>query len=356
MPSRLLSPTDLDHLMKGASVLGTGGGGSYTRARAIVSELAHRRLQLTPLAELPPEALGVTAFIAGGGLTHDDVERLTALAEVTPALGAARALEAALGRPIGFVYAAEIGPQNTLEPARLAALLGVPLVDGDCAGRSVPELNLFTLALAGIPMPPFSVATFQGDALVVTTVAQPERAEAMVRALASASGGIVCVTGFPVTAKVLRGALIPGTLSRAMQLGSHTGPGRHPAQALAAATPGGRLAFRGRVAAAAIRKEGGFFRGTVDLEGTDGFQGRRYRLGVQNEFMWSWEDDRLDIQCPDLICVVDWDSGTGKLTYGNGFEQSVEVGDEVAVLRFPCPDIWDSPEGRARFPQPPAVP
>ncbi|HJV22256.1 MAG TPA: DUF917 domain-containing protein [Holophagaceae bacterium] len=344
----------LNCLLKGASVLGTGGGGSYSRGRAIVEEIVSegRSVELIDPDRLPPEALGISTAMAGGGLTHAEVERLEALATEPPAVPAARALAAYLGRPIGFVFPLEVGPQNTLEAIRLAAHLGVPVADGDCAGRAVPELDQTTLALFDIPLAPFVGATFQGDLALFTRVADAARGEALCRAMATCSGGLLCLTGFPATGARMREALIPRTLSRCLELGALLGPGRQPAEALAA-KGGGRVAFQGRVTRTETRLEGGFFRGHLDLEGTGAFAGERYRVGIQNEFMWAWRNGALDIRCPDLICVVDSDSGLGKVTYGHGFENALEGGEALSVLHLPCAEVWDSPRGRGFFPAPP---
>ncbi|MBI3129943.1 MAG: DUF917 domain-containing protein [Acidobacteria bacterium] len=344
----------LKQLLRGASVLGTGGGGSYSRGRAIVEDLVAegRPVDLIDPDQLPADALGISTAMAGGGLTNAEVERLEALAPEPPSVPAAKALAAYLKRPIGFVYPLELGPQNTLEAIRLAAHLGVPVVDGDCAGRAVPELDQTTLALFDIPLAPFVGATFQGDLVLATRVANAARGEALCRALATCSGGLVCLTGFPATGARMREALIPRTLSRCLELGALLGPGTRPAGILAA-KGGGRVAFEGIVTLAETRLEGGFFRGHVELEGTGAFAGERYRVGLQNEFMWAWRNGALDIQCPDLICVVDSDSGLGKVTYGHGFENALAVGQALSVLHLPCAEVWNTPRGRALFPAPP---
>jgi DUF917 family protein len=288
----------------------------------------------------------------GGGLTNEAVEALEALSPAPPAVAAARTLEAFLGQPIAFVFAAELGPQNTLEAARLAAHLDVPLVDGDCAGRAVPELHQTTLSLLGIPLTPFVLATFQGDVALVARVADDLRAEALCRALASASGGLVSLTGFPVSGARMGEALIAGTLGTCMDLGACIGADRFPAETLARRL-GARVAFRGRVVHCDVQLSGGFFRGAVNLEGLGPFAGSRYRVGIQNEFMWAWRDGVLDAQCPDLLCVVDSHSGIGKVTYGHGFENALVLGEDLTVLHAPCAPPWRGVEGRRRFPDPP---
>lgn len=356
-PARSLGPQDLHRLVLGASVLGTGGGGSFSRGRAMVEDLDRKGLrpQLLDPSDLPPDALGISTAMLGGGLTHEDVERLEGRSPEPPSVPAARALAAHLGRPIDFVFPVELGPQNTLEAVRLAAYLGVPVLDGDCAGRAVPEMHQTTLSLFDIPLTPFVVATFQGDLAILAQVADAARTEALCRALATASGGLVCVTGFPVEGRRMQQALIPGTLSRCMDIGSRLGPGRRPAKALAALCEG-RVAFQGRVQAFEVACRGSFFRGFLDLEGCGPFAGARYRVGIQNEFMWAWRDGVLDIPGPDLVCVLDTDSGIGKVTYGHGFENAIELEEDLTVLHLPCATVWGSEAGRASFPSPPDTP
>jgi hypothetical protein len=210
-----------------------------------------------------------------------------------------------------------------------------------------------TLSLFNIPLTPFVVTTFQGDVLVVPKVVSDARSEAICRALAASSGGVIAVTGFPAEGRRLKEALLPGTLSTCMAIGEHLGPGRQPGERLAAQFQG-RVAFRGRVSGFRVNAAGGFFRGFLDLEGAGPFAGGRYRVGFQNEFLWSWRDGVLDIQCPDLVCVLDTDSGIGKVTYGHGFENSIEPDQDLTVLHLPGAELWRRGSGPSPFPTAPS--
>lgn len=351
--TRRLGEVELTHLIRGASILGTGGGGSFSIARALVADLSARGMtvELSTLDRLRPDALGLSTAILGGGLTHAELEGMGMLSEDPASCRGAKALASYLVRPVDFVFAAELGPQNTMEAIRLAAFLGVPVVDGDCAGRAMPEMQQSTLPLCGIPLTPFTVTTFQGDAAIFTHAASDARIETLCRALAVASGGVVCLTGFPAEARRLRLALIPGTLGVCMEIGR---AGRVSPSVLAGMLKG-RLAFQGRVLGLDVRCEGGFFRGDLALAGTGAFGGQSYRIGIQNEFLWSWKDGSLDVQCPDLICVINSETGLGKVTYGHGFENAIEMGEALTVLHVPCAEVWRTERGRILFPPPPSI-
>ena len=356
MSPRLLLPEDLHRLMLGASVLGTGGGGSFSLARAMVEDLDARGMKpkLLGVDALEPGSLGVSTAILGGGLTHEDLEGMGMISDEPASVKGAEALSQYLGRPIDFVFPLEIGPQNTMEAVRLAAFLGVPVVDGDCAGRSVPELNQTTLSLFQVPLTPYVIVTFPGDLVIIPQVGNPTRNETLCRAIAASSGGVLSLTGFPAEGTLMQKVLIPGTLSMAMEIGKHLGPGRFPGESLSAGF-NGRLAFRGRVRRFEMDPSGAFFRGWVTLDGIGAFSGNSYLIGFQNEYLWSWKNGAKDIQCPDLICVLDSESGVGKVTYGHGFENAIEVGDDLTVLHLPCAEVWRSEHGCAQFPMPPSI-
>ena len=350
-----LDGDQLYQLLLGSSVLGTGGGGSFSLGRAMVDDLAARGLivALLDINDLAPDALGVSTVILGGGLTHEELEKMGMISDEPASVAGARELSRYLGRPIDFVFPIEIGPQNTLEAVRLAAFLGVPLVNGDCAGRAVPEMQQTTLSLHRIPLTPYVVTTFQGDTVILPRVSNDARNEALCRALARTSGGVICVTGFPVEGRRLKEALIPDTLSRCQEIGAYLSQGAYAPNRLAEIL-GARVAFQGKADRFEMSAEGGFFQGFLHLEGIGAFAGSRYRIGIQNEFMWAWKNGEIDIQCPDLICVVDATTGIGKVTYGHGFENSLEEGQVLDVLHVPCAEAWRSETGRAAFPPPPA--
>lgn len=150
-------------------------------------------------------------------------------------------------------------------------------------------------------------------------------------------------------------ALIPGTLTLCLEMGRLCGTGGDPAAGLAALGKG-RVAFRGKAESLDVGSHGGFFKGRLSLRGTGPYEGEVYRIGIQNEFMWSWRDEELDISCPDLVCVVNTDSGLGKVTYGHDFENAIQIGEDLTVLHLPCDPMWRSREAEGVFPAPgPAV-
>ena len=86
----------------------------------------------------------------------------------------------------------------------------------------------------------------------------------------------------------------------------------------------GKLRFTGKVQSFEHEKRAAFFWGTIHLEGTGSFAGRRYKISYKNENLVSWHNDALDVTCPDSIMVVDSKSGKGLLNQPSFFSVGVQ--------------------------------
>ena len=107
-----------------------------------------------PVRLIGPEALpdGARVVALGGvGAPTASLELLPSLED--PAI-AVRAFERELDVTVDALVSFEVGGGNSLVPIQAAALLDLPLIDGDGMGRALPEAQMMTFALAGIPPRP----------------------------------------------------------------------------------------------------------------------------------------------------------------------------------------------------------
>lgn len=93
------------------------------------------------------------------------------------------------------------------------------VIDGDPAGRAVPEIIHSSYAIAGLPSGPIFAANALGETMTLENVKDDQRAEEVMRALAQISHSDVAVIDHVLSAKTLRSAILPGTLSYARRLG-----------------------------------------------------------------------------------------------------------------------------------------
>jgi len=326
--------SDVDDIARGAGILGTGGGGDPYLGK-LLAEAAitrHGPVTVVTIEEVPPDAVVVPVAMLGAPTVSQEK-----LPNGTETLTALRALEDATGVAATHVVPIEIGGMNSLIPLALAAETGLPVVDGDAMGRAFPEAQMVLPTLAGIPTSPMAVADDKGNTMVLRT-ASNLWAERIARAACVATGCSVFTADTMMTGAQLPDGLVAGTITLAQRLGAavRTARAAHtdPADAVAALVEGVRLAT-GKVVDVHRATTGGFARGTATIAGT----GTELRLSFQNEYLLAERDGDPVATTPDLICVLETDTGEPVTT------ETMRYGNRVTVLGIPTDPRWTTPAG-----------
>lgn len=329
-----LGADDVRPLALGCAVLGTGGGGhTYEAELQVLQALhAHGDVELVGLESLPGE--GVVMPLGHIGAPTVSMEKLDSGEE---AQHVRLRVEAELGRPVVAVMASEIGGANGVLPVAWAATLGLPLVDADAMGRAFPEVQMVSMHVAGLH-PDLVVLCDVVGSVVSIRPRSGEWAERIARNVTVAFGGTSLMADFVMPAERARGAVIEGSVSRALAIGRAMLAGEDPVSALAAEVSAIHL-IDGKVVDVDRRTTGGFVRGSVVVEGTGEDVGRVVRLEIQNENLAAFEDGEVRACVPDLITIVDAIAGTAVAT------ELLRYGQRVAVLAFPCDPLWRTPRG-----------
>ena len=344
---KTLKGRDLEDLIRGCAILGTGGGGSPHNGLALIKHdwEAKREFKLISLEEIPDDALIASPYMCGS-VTPDAPTNNKSKQIGIESLWAFEALEKYLGQEFFAAIPTEIGGGNTAVALVAAARRGIPILDADPAGRSVPELQHTTFYIQGIPIDPLAVTTTNGDTIILKKVANDSRAEVIVRAIAVASDNRAGVADHPMMGRDLKRAVVPMTLSKALAIGKAVrearASGGDPVEA-AVTTGKGYFLFKGTVTQAPWAVKDGFTIGELIIAGKDNYLGHQYRIWYKNEHIISWFDSDPDVTVPDLICVLDPKTGEA-ITNPNCKE-----GMEVAVIGYPAPEIWRSSRGLGLF-------
>jgi len=344
---RELSRGELLDFIYGSDIYGTGGGGSRGWALSQLREAEGCRFRLVAVEEVPEDAVVACPYGVGGGVREEVRRRFSALPRLSrgevASLGV-EALEGALGRRLYGFVAGELGAGNTFLAMYMAALTGRYIVDGDAVGRSVPEVGHSTFNICGVGITPYVVVSPFGDVMIVTRVLDDSRAEDIDRYMAVASGGGVTVIDHPLEGRSLKGSIVEGTISKGVEVGRalrEAGEsGRDPLEAVEEAA-GGRLIFQGVVESFQREGRGGFLWGETLLRGVGDYAHRRMRIWFKNENLISWLDDQPYVTCPDLITLLDPQTGYALSNFGD----DIRPGRGVAVLAIEAPEIWRTPRG-----------
>jgi uncharacterized protein len=330
---RLLTEQELRDVAVGAAILGTGGGGNPYVGR-LLAEQAIRRygpVEVAGVEEVPDDAFA--AFSAMMGAPTVMIEKIPRGDELERAF---HALQERLGRPLSHVVPAEVGGINSMLPIAAAATLRLPLVDGDGMGRAFPEIQMCTPTVYGISATPMALADEKGNAVVIDTV-DNHWTERLSRSITVDFGCTALIALYPLTGAQARESLIPATLSLAERLGQIVRRSEG-IDGVLAELRGVRL-FDGKVADVERRTVGGFARGGARLEGLDADAGSTLTLRFQNEHLIAVRDEEVVATVPDLIIVLDADTGEPITT------EELRYGFRVAVVAAPCDERWRTPAG-----------
>ena len=220
------------------------------------------------------------------------------------------------------------------------------VVDADPAGRAVPEITHSTYYLEGLPASPIMAVNEFGEKFVLEHIADDKRAETLVRALSQVSRNDIAVIDHALPMATLKTALIKGTISKAMHLGQTWREAVHApvSVAEAVATAGdGCVCFKGCIEEANYKTADGFTLGSILIAGNDAFGEQSFRIEVKNENLVGWLNDDVHVTTPDLICLIDNDTGQ---PVNN---PNVTTGQAVSVVLLPAPLAFQTKKGLAAF-------
>ena len=338
---RLLSRDELEPLATGAWILGAGGGGNPYLALLNLQRLYD---QGTRVSLLDPKELAdddPVAIVSSIGAPLVGRERLSDPRFATKPL---LALQAHLGCAFRAVMSVEVGGTNALQPLMVAAMTGLPVVDADSMGRAFPEGHMMSFAIAGLPALPLAMADIRDTEVIIPRAADPQWMSRIARKVLGEMGAVSATCRAPRTgAEIKRHGILYST-SKAIRIGRTVHEARRrrddPIAALVE-TEKGAVLFRGKVQDIERRTTDSFLRGRARLLGLDGDRGAALALEFQNEFAAVWRDGAVVATTPDIICVMDSESGEAIGT------EMIRYGQRVTVIVLPVPDFFLTPQGLA---------
>ena len=346
-----LSYIDIIDILKGATVLGAGGGGDLEEGKSLIRQAldAGKTFQLASVDEVPDDALVCTPYLLGAisPLSAEQEQLYDGLTrhQQHPLLLAYERFQQHLGKTFYATTACELGGSNTAVPFFCAAMNDHCVIDADPAGRAVPEITHSTYYFAGLPASPIFAANEFGETFVLDNVVDDQRAETLVRALCQVSRNDISVIDHALPMRVLRDVLIHGTISKSMQLGRllRESPDPRELPEKIADNAGGHVAFSGVVKTACYNTVDGFTKGTIEIDGDGEYVEHRFRVLVKNENLAGWLDDSVHVTIPDLICLFDSASGQPIAN------PHVVAGQAVTVVLLPAPIAFTSSKALSVF-------
>lgn len=345
--SWILGLEQLKDLARGAAILGTGGGGDPFIGRLLVERAMREH---GPVTVLDPQELDDDAFViptAQMGAPTVIVEKIPRGTEPETAL---KALEHHLGRNASATMPIECGGINSMIPLLVAARTGLPVVDGDGMGRAFPELQMETFSVYGVPGSPMAIAGESGETVLIDTGTDNRQMEWLARGITIRLGGVAHIAEYPMTGEQVKRTAVPRTLTLGLRLGQAVRDARQsnsdPIDALRAALAPTlysslRVLFRGKVVDVERRTIEGFARGQAKFVSFVGDS--QMEIQFQNENLVARVDGTVLCVVPDLICVLEAETGEPITTEG------LRYGQRVSVVGISTPNMMRTPEALKVF-------
>jgi DUF917 family protein len=332
---RQLTLDDIDNLVLGATLLGTGGGGDPYIARLMVRQAIedHGPITVVEPHELDPDGLVLTTAIIGAPTVI--LEKIPAGTEFA---GGVKALASYLGKEPVAMMPIEVGGMNTIIPLATAAELGLPVIDADTMRRAFPQIEMTVFTLAGIGASPMSVADEKGNMVVFETTTN-QVAEKLARSTVIQLGLANAISCYPSTVAQVAKYGIQGSMTYCIELGRllyAVQRGEEGAYDAFLDFAHGKNFFTGKVIDIDRRTTDGFAKGTVVLEHLDD-PSRTMRIEIQNENLIAFEDGEPVITVPDLICLLDHENAQPITT------ETLAYGQRLDVIGLPCAPEWHQP-------------
>ncbi len=269
---KTLTYQELLDLVDGAAIFSAGGGGSLEEGYKIADMLASQGFTVKLASPLEvPENAKVVNFAYVGATTAIDYDSNAAVKTL-------KTLEEYANFSTYATIAVELGGFNTLVAVDVAARIGIPVVDADGAGRSVPEVHLKVYTIDDIPLTPMAVADVHAEnVVIVKETANSKSAERIARVLAAEWNQMAYTARRILTDMQVKTSPVQNTLSMSMRIGKLLRTTIEPIKAILKETRGTKL-FEGIVESVERKTEKGFTFIEAKLSGKDDFAGAKISI------------------------------------------------------------------------------
>jgi len=334
----ILDKNDVDALLIGLGIYGTGGGGDPEWGRKIIeNDFSKGRVYEI----VDPEDVEDDAFVCSGGImgsvkaleymSYDEI--VESWEKEFILMKAFKEMEKIKGRKIDYIIPFEAGGLNTPVIMTLAARMGIPVINADAVGRSAPETQMTSFVGYGISLNPMPLVDHKGNTIVVMSANELTYADEIGRFVVTKGGGMGGNAHYAMSGAELKKSCIPGAISNSIRVGKlileAQRKGIDPVDEFVEKENGLKL-FEGVVTEVVGEDKGGFYLTNVTLDGTKDYTNKKAKLVIKNEVMAAWVDGKIKSIFPDLVCMLYTESGIGVMS------SDIKQGMKISLVGFPC--------------------
>jgi len=331
-----ISQNDIDALLIGLAIYGTGGGGDPEWGRIVLeNDFAHGRV----CELIDPEDVEDDAFVCCGGimgsvkslenLSYKDV--VDAWEDDFVLLKAFRMMEELKGRKLDYIIPFEVGGINTPVIMSLAARMNIPMINGDALGRSAPETQMTSFIGHGVSLTPMPLVDHLGNAVIVMDANENTYADEVGRFVVTKGGALGGNAHYAMSGTQVKQACVPNTITSALEIGKTVlaAQDNDPVGAFTKHVDG-KLLFTGQITEVVGEDKGGFYLTNVKIKGDGDRAGQQARIVVKNESMVLWVNEEIKVIFPDNAYMLYTKTGEGIMSV------DLKPGVDMSVVGAPC--------------------
>lgn len=337
--SRILRKQDFIEMCTGAVLRSDGGDYPLEVALAEIDRIDAENpieIELVSVDEMDESLYAVCVGKLGpisttADICHDSRDGIVALRKM-------QQIMEAQGKKIGYMYTLEHDCIQLPYFLKVATEAGLPLLDADACGRSVPTVGNILTCVYGLPASPFVYASIYGESVVIETPdpLDTKTIELIGRSIVVGYDNILigyCMP--PITKAQCKECLVEGSPSSLQATGraliEAKATGADPAEAVLNVFEG-KLICRGTITALELECRDGFDFGKTIISTPEG---ETFTLLVQNEVLAVQNGaGELILTAPDSVGMISVERGEG-ITNGE-----LEVGMELEVVGIKAAEPW----------------
>lgn len=337
MSEKVLERDELQSMLVGVGILGTGGGGDPEFFGKPLVEWDLKRGREYRI--ISPEKVEDDAFVVCGGYAGS-VRAYTSIGDMLrrweekyELLEALKITEDIFNRKVDHVVPFELGGTNTPVILSLAARAEISTIDGDGLGRAAPETQMSSFLGHGISLTPMPFVDMDGNVIVVKKAVNPTYPDEIMRLALDLNGGIGANNHYPMSGKQLKESVVPNTITFSIKVGdavlNAVAAKKDPVEAFIEVSKGFEL-FRGTVKEMRGEDVRAHYLARATLQGTHDYSGKTMEIVFKNEAMLAKINGQIVTVFPDLICMIDPQTGKGIMT------ANIKPGMKMAVVGVPA--------------------
>ena len=214
--------------VQGATLLGTGGGGFPQEGLRVLTEALEKKgiIQWNDVGQVRDDATAICVFLMGSTapMTPEKEEEMKRIGldhrrYPTNMINAISEWEQYTGKTADIIVPLEVGGSNLCAPLAVATMMGKTIVDGDYAGRAIPEIFQISLQKENVDLcPAVSFDKFGNISIMKSAINLPV-AERMGKMLSEVAFGSTAIAGFPISGAQLKRLLVRGSVSLSYAVG-----------------------------------------------------------------------------------------------------------------------------------------